>query len=107
MSPHVCRDQQLLGQPRGSGCTFAGSRGGDGQSTKKVGETKGGSGKPESGSFWPSREWGDHQATGTAAVGSDRSLRGREDTLHPRGHGKHLPTPTHTPSTSETEERSP
>lgn len=44
---------------------------------------------------------------GTAATGSDRSLRGQEDTLHPRGHGKHLPMPMHVPSTSETEERSP
>lgn len=35
--------------------------------------------------------------TETAGTGSDHSLWGQEDTLHPRGHGKHLPTPTHTP----------
>lgn len=50
---------------------------------------------------------GDHWVMETTATGSDRSLRGQEDTLHPRGHGKHLPMPMHVPSTSETEERSP
>lgn len=32
--------------------------------------------------------------TGTTATRSDHSLWGQEDTLHPRGHSKHLPTPS-------------
>lgn len=58
-------------------------------------------------SFRPSSEWGHHWVTGTMDTGSDHGQQGQEDTLHPRGHGKHLLTPMHTPSTSETEERSP